>query len=73
MKHSPTWKLHWAGKSSSGSGCCVQSGQSRNMSIIGYTAGVVSILGVIYYFILIRFNINVLDPSTHDLVCSRAK
>jgi len=41
--------------------------------IIGYAVGVASILGVIYYFILIRFDINILDPSTHDLVCSRAK
>ena len=41
--------------------------------IIGFAAGVASILGVIYYFILIRFDINILYPSTHDLVCSRAK
>eukprot|EP00961_Rhodomonas_salina_P300553 3939886-Rhodomonas_salina.1 len=39
--------------------------------LIGYALGVASILGVIYCFLLIRFQIDIFDAETHNLVCSR--
>eukprot|EP00961_Rhodomonas_salina_P242948 3282266-Rhodomonas_salina.1 len=40
--------------------------------IIRYACGVVSVLGVIYYFILIRFEINIFEPSMQNIICSRS-
>ena len=39
--------------------------------LTGYALGVASILGAIYWFLRIRFQIDIFDVETHNLVCSR--
>eukprot|EP00961_Rhodomonas_salina_P181372 2448297-Rhodomonas_salina.2 len=38
--------------------------------LTGYALGVASILRVIYCFLLIKFQIDIFDSETHNLVCS---
>eukprot|EP00961_Rhodomonas_salina_P123909 1670267-Rhodomonas_salina.1 len=39
--------------------------------LTGYALGVASIIGAIYYLLLIRFQLDIFDPETHNLVCSQ--
>ena len=38
---------------------------------VGFTCGVATLLGTAYYVLLFRFQVDIFDPDTHNLVCTR--
>eukprot|EP00961_Rhodomonas_salina_P289051 3906112-Rhodomonas_salina.1 len=38
---------------------------------VGFTCGVATLVGTVYYVVLFRFQVDIFDLDTHNLVCTR--